>query len=93
VWTVNGNLGFAKNRAVANFTNTSTLTSPSYTSWYLGLGASRPIGRSIDLSFSYYAAINQPDQPGCIGVGCNSSSTQNTVVVFMRWHARPFVLE
>lgn len=91
VWSVNGAFGFADNRALSNSGTSASNT--AYKSWYLGGGVSRPIGRNIGFSVAYSASINQPNQPGCTGVNCNVSRTQNTITVFLQWHTRPFVIE
>ncbi len=91
-WNINGSLGFASNRSLANSSST-TANNVSYKAWYLGGGVSRPIGRNVDFSASYTASISEPNQPGCIGLNCNASTTQHSITVFLQWHTRPFVIE
>jgi hypothetical protein len=91
VWTIKGSAGFAKNSTLGEII--SGEGNQNYTSWYLGAGVSRPMGRDMNFSFAYSASINQPNVVGCIGVDCNKTTTQNTLIIFLQWHARPFVIE
>jgi hypothetical protein len=91
VWTVNGTFGFADNRTLSG--SNSTIPTTSFKSWYLGGGVSRPFTKAVDFSLAYTASINQPSISGCTTANCNASTTQNTITVFVQWHARPFVIE
>ena len=89
VWTGNLNFGYAHNSSVAG---TIQIGRPVYSSWFVGGGVSRPIGRNFNFAAAYSASTGQYSQSGCTGLGCNSTNTYNTVTVNFQWHPRPFVL-
>ncbi len=93
IWSLTGSFGFADNRALFSSGVGTAAPSVSYKSWYIGAGVTRPIGRNFNFSLSYDASISEPNQSGCIGVGCNASTTQHTITIFVQWHTRPFVIE
>lgn len=90
LWTIQGNIGFAKNRPLANQAGTQ---GNGYDSIYVGGGLSRPIGREFNFSVAYTAQIQRVNPTVCAGgAGCETTSTQSMVNVSLQWHSRPFVL-
>jgi hypothetical protein len=89
IWSANFNLGYAHNKA---FLNTTQAGLPTYNSWFVGGGVSRPIGRELNLAVSYTANIFGSSQSACIGATCSSSQTLNYITLSFQWHTRPFVL-
>ena len=90
IWSANFNIGYAHNKAVANSTPNGL---PTYNSWFVGGGVSRPIGRNANLAISYTANIFGSSQSGCSGATCTSNQTSNYITLSFQWHTRPFVLE
>jgi hypothetical protein len=88
-WSVQGNLGFAKNRPLASQTG---VQGNDYNSIYVGGAVTRPIGRNLNFSLAYNAQIQKINPTVCTGSGCNRSSTVNIVTLNLQWHTRPFVL-
>jgi hypothetical protein len=92
LWTANGTFGFARNATLSNAG--PSLGLPSYDNYLAGAGATRPIGRRVNLAVSYSALIQKASQTSaCAGTGCSANTTQHSVNVSLNWHARPFVLE
>jgi hypothetical protein len=89
IWSGNLTFGYAHNKAVAN---TAQAGLPTYNSWFVGGGVSRPIGRDLNLSISYTADIFGSSQSGCSGTTCSSNQTSNYITLSFQWHTRPFVL-
>jgi hypothetical protein len=89
VWSGNVNFGYARNSTVGG---SSQFSSPTYDSWFVGGGVSRPIGRNFSFGFAYTANIGSFTQAGCTGAVCNSTNVYQTVNVNFQWHPRPFVL-
>ncbi|GAC1662247.1 MAG: hypothetical protein PVS2B2_25370 [Candidatus Acidiferrum sp.] len=90
-WTLNFNSGYAHNKSLGNF---GTASLPTYTSWFVGGGASRPFGRNVNFAVAYNANINRSSQTACVlGTACFPSQTVHYVTLNLQWHTRPFVLE
>jgi hypothetical protein len=89
MWSANANFGFARNRDLGTFSSTSGRT---YNTFYVGAGASRPIGRNANFSLAYTAYIETSNQSICVIGTCNTSYTQHQITLGFSWHARPFVL-
>lgn len=90
LWSANANIGYARNRALAN---SNSAGYGSYDDYFAGGGLGRPIGRNLDFALSYTASIQQSPPPGCTGTNCNTDSLQHTITVFLNWRMRPLVLE
>jgi len=89
VWTGNVNFGYSRNSPVAG---TSTAGYPTYSDWFVGCGASRPIGRDFSFAAAYTANIGSYSGTGCTGAGCSNPNNYSTITVNFQWHPRPFVL-
>jgi hypothetical protein len=89
LWSVQGNVGFAKNRPLASQTG---VQGNDYDSIYVGGGVSRPFGKEILFSAAYTAQIEQINPTVCTGTGCNTNNTQNMISVSLQWHSMPIVL-
>lgn len=89
LWSVQGNVGFAKNRPL---TSQSGTQGNGYNSIYAGGGVNRPIGRDVNFSLAYSAQIQNVNPTVCAGSGCSTSSTQNMITISLQWHTRPFIL-
>ena len=89
VWTGNVNFGYSRNSPVVG---TSTAGYPTYSDWFVGCGASRPIGRDFSFAAAYTANIGSYSGTGCTGAGCSNSNNYSTITVNFQWHPRPFVL-
>lgn len=89
-WSANVNVGYARNKALVSG---ATLGFPSYDSVFAGGGVAHPLGRTMDLNFAYTAYIERPSGVCTSGINCGTNTTQQTITVFLNWHARPFVIE
>ncbi len=89
VWSGSMNLGYAKNRQLSAV---SGVTSPSFSTWIVGAGLSRPLGRTANISLGYQAQIQGSNIAICSSPNCGSSSTAHQVFLSFQWHARPLVL-
>jgi hypothetical protein len=89
VWSGQGNFGFAHNSAVVSSTASSF---PTYNSWYVGGGVSRPIGQNFNIAIAYNANINAYSQSGCTGGSCGGNQVYNYITINFQWHTRHFVL-
>jgi hypothetical protein len=88
VWSVHGNLGFAKNRSIV-----ASASENSYDSVSVGGGISRPLGPNANFALAYTANLQTTGSPaGCMGTGCNSTYTQHQITINFQWHTRPLVL-
>jgi len=90
VWNVQGQFGYASNRAL---TSQPGIQGGDYGSYFVGGGAGRPLGRNLDFSFAYTAQIQKATSTVCSGTGCSDTQTQNIFTVNLQWHTRPFVIE
>jgi hypothetical protein len=94
-WNASVHFGYAHNRSVIN--PTGTVSYPSYDNWFVGVGISRPIGRSLTFSLAYSANFetNNPgcSSPGTAGCGASANSSGQVVTLNFRWHPRPFALQ
>lgn len=82
-WSVNGNFGYARNRAL---NNAETVGLGSYDNYFFGGGVSRPIGRNMNFNAAYTAYLQQQ-------AGSQGNTTEHTITIFFNWHTRPFVIE
>ena len=89
LWTIQGNLGFAKNRPLS--AQIGSLGS-DYDSVYVGGGVNRPFGKTVNFGVAYTALIQRANSTGCSGSACATSYTQNAVTLSLQWHSQPFVL-
>ena len=89
VWSANMNLGYAHNKAAVSSTEASF---PTYSSWFLGAGVNRPIGKNLNFAVSYTAYISGINQSGCAGTSCSTNQTSNYITLNLQWHTRPLVL-
>jgi hypothetical protein len=89
VWSGNASFGFALNRDLGTLSSTSGRT---YNTFYVGAGASRPIGRSANLSLAYSTQIQTSNQAVCATGKCSKSYTEHQITLGFSWRARPFVL-
>ena len=88
VWSVQGNMGFAKNRSVAD-----SASQNSFNSYFVGGGINRPFGPNANLSVAYSAHIQSTNAPaGCTGSACDVTFTQHQITLNFQWHTRPLVL-
>jgi hypothetical protein len=89
VWQAQANIGFAKNRALAN-----SAIGGNYDSVFVGGGVSRPFGPNMSFALSYSARIQNTGGTGtaCTGATCNVNYTQNQISMSFQWHTRPLVL-
>ena len=88
-WTGSLNFGYSHNSPVVG---TAASGSPTYSDWFAGFTAGRPIGRNFSIAVAYTATISSYSGTGCTGAGCNASNNYNTITVNFQWHPRPFTL-
>lgn len=88
-WSGFANLGFAHNSAVVSST---TSAFPTYSSLFISLGASRPIGREFAFSASYTANISTTAQTTCPTGSCTSNQTYSYITLNLQWHPRPLIM-
>lgn len=89
MWSGQCNFGFAHNSATVS--STSNIF-PTYNSWFVGGGVSRPIGQNFNLAIAYTANVNAHNQSGCTGGSCSGNQFYNYVTINFQWHTRPFIL-
>jgi hypothetical protein len=91
VWDGHVNLGYSQNAAVKG---SSTAGNANYSSWYVGGGVGRPLGRYISFDAAYTASISTYNLSGCPGTTCgpSSNSLYQTITANIQWRTRPFVL-
>jgi hypothetical protein len=89
VWNGSVNFGYAKNRQILSL---SGVTSPSYDTWLVGAGLSRPLGRTATVSLAYQAQIQNSNVPICSNSNCGTNYTVNQIYLTFQWHTRPLVL-
>ena len=89
VWSGSVNFGYSHNDALATLPG---VPKPVYSDWFVGGTLSRPIGRNMQVAATYEATFENVSPPTCLGTVCNSSYTQNVIVVTFQMHTRPFVL-
>jgi hypothetical protein len=89
VWSGAINFGYSRNSALAAVAGTPKTV---YDDWFVGGSLSRPIGRNIQVAGTYEATFENVSPPSCAGTVCNSSYTQNVIVITFEMHTRPFVL-
>jgi hypothetical protein len=88
-WSARANFGYGRVHA---FTAPG-VPAPSYNSYYLGVGADRPIGRNSYLSLGYTAYIVGTNQAACgIGLCATGTFVQHQLAVGYQWHTRPLVI-
>lgn len=88
-WSGYVNFGYSHNSALGGSAQTGN---PVYDSLFAGGGVSRPIGRAFNFGLAYTTNLGENYAAGCVGSGCNASSTNQTVTLSLQWHPRPFVL-
>ena len=89
VWSGSVNFGYSKNRQILSL---SGVTSPSYDTWLVGAGLSRPLGRTANFSLAYQAQIQNSNVAICSTPTCGTNYTVNQIFVTFQWHTRPLVL-
>ena len=93
IWSGQINMGYARNRSVAANPSIVTTTLPNYTSWFLGGGVGRPIGRNFNFAASYTANIGTTTtQAGCKTNCASTTQTYNYITLSLQWHPRPMAL-
>jgi hypothetical protein len=89
VWNGSFNFGYAKNRQIVTVRG---LTSPTFDSWVLGAGLSRPLGRTANLSLGYQAQIQVSNLALCSTPNCGTNYTTHQILLSFQWHAAAQVL-
>ncbi len=89
MWSGQCNFGLAHNSAVVSSTAS---TFPTYNSWFVGGGVSRPIGQNFNFSVAYNATIYASSQSGCTTGSCGGNQYSNYITINFQWHMRPMVL-
>jgi hypothetical protein len=89
VWSGNARFGFARNQDLGTINSSPGRT---YNAFYVGAGASRPIGRNANFSLAYTAYIETSNQSICTGTVCQTNYTTHQIDVGVSWQGRPFVL-
>src|ERR1700674_1553102 len=89
VW--NGSLSFqyARNGEIVSAIGQ---VSPTFNSWALGAGLSRPVGRAANFSLGYQAQIQGGNSAICTTANCSTSSTAQQIFLSFQWHGNPLVL-
>jgi hypothetical protein len=89
VWSGMVNFGYSHNSAL---TTLPGIPKTVYNDWFVGGSLHRPIGRNIQVAGTYEASFENTSPASCLGTVCNSSYTQNTIILTFEMHTRPFVL-
>ncbi len=88
-WTGNANLGYARNRSVANVQITNNV---NFDTVYGGVSAARQLGHNAYVSLGYTVYVERPSNTVCAGTNCASDFTTHQISLGVSWHTRPFVL-
>jgi hypothetical protein len=88
-WQGNVSFGYAKNR---NVVQNPAQNSPSFGSYYAGVGLDRPLGRYATFSLGYTAYIQGASQSICTPGTCSASYTQHQISIGFTWRRPPYVL-
>jgi hypothetical protein len=88
LWRGHVYVGFARNGTIIG----SQQISPSYDSWFIGAGLSRPLSRTANFTFGYAAYLENSRLPICAAGKCGTNYIQHQISVGFQWHTRPLVL-
>jgi hypothetical protein len=91
LWSGQFNFGYARNSSLSIATP-SSLGSLVYSSWIVGGGLNRPIGRNTTFALNYSAQIPNYSSAVCSGPTCSSNRVFHFITLNLQWRARPFVL-
>ncbi|MFZ0786209.1 MAG: hypothetical protein WA369_05175 [Candidatus Acidiferrales bacterium] len=82
--------GYSRNNGLTTESAGSTTpTNQTYDYWFVGANFSRPLGRTLGLTFSYQLEYQSSDASFCIGPTCGTSVIRNLISVGLGWHERP----
>jgi hypothetical protein len=83
---VGWNMGYSRNKGVAVGTTPAAQT---YSYWFTGVNASRPIGRSLDVFLNYSLQYQDNSTIGCVGASCTANIIRNQIAFGMNLHKQP----
>ena len=82
-------MGYAHNTAAVSSTQSAF---PTYSSWYVGGGVDRPLGKNFNPCVAYSANISVTSESGCTGSFLQWQPDLNSIYVNLQWHGRPMTL-
>lgn len=68
-----------------------TPSSQTYNYWFAGTSLSRPVGRTLGLTFSYQLQYQTSNSTFCIGTTCGTNVLRHLISVGVGWHERPIL--
>jgi len=89
LWTSSFSFGFSRNSQIVTI---KSLTSPSYNSYQISGGLTRPLSGGTNLSIGYQAQIQASNGIVCTTPGCQNNQTTHQIQMSFQWHAPPQVL-
>jgi hypothetical protein len=89
LWTSSLSFGFSRNSQLAAIKG---LSSPSYSSYQISGGLTRPLSGGTNFSIGYQAQIQASSGILCTTPGCQNNQTTHQIQMSFQWHALPQVL-
>lgn len=89
LWTSSLSFGFSRNSQLVAING---LSSPSYNSYQISGGLTRPLSGGTNFSIGYQAQIQASSGILCTAPGCQNNQTTHQVQMSFQWHAPPQVL-
>lgn len=89
LWTSSLSFGFSRNSQLVTI---SSLSSPSYNSYQVSGGLTRPLTGTTNFSIGYQAQIQASSGIVCTTPGCQNNQTTHQIQMSFQWHAPPQVL-
>lgn len=89
LWTSSLSFGFSRNSQLVTI---KSLSSPSYNSYQISGGLTRPLSGGTNFSMGYQAQIQVSNGIVCTTPGCQNNQTTHQIQMSFQWHAPPQVL-
>jgi len=89
LWTSSLSFGFSRNSQLVAL---KALSSPSYNSYQISGGLTRPLTGTTNFSVGYQAQIQASNGIVCTTPGCQSNRTTHQIQMSFQWHAPAQVL-
>jgi len=89
LWSSSVSLGYVRNSQLVTI---KSLNSPSFNSWQIAAGVTRPLSGGTNLSIGYQAQIQTSSGILCTTTGCQAGQTTHQIQMSFQWHAPPQVL-
>jgi len=89
LWTSSLSFGYTRNSQLVTI---KSLSSPSFNSYQIAGGLTRPLTGGTNLSFGYQAQIQASNGLVCTTPGCQNNQTTHQIQMSFQWHAPAQVL-